>query len=133
MLLMKLESGRSMTDYQPHRWCVIRIPGERETVYKVFASWSGSYTGSDSWKLNSGITEARLVEGVWEFTGTSGSVYRCRPNSYGTNAYGRGVLDNMITRLETATGIVIEILDEHTDWATLDYDPLQQWIKQGLQ
>lgn len=121
-----------MSEYTPDRWCVIRIPGAREIIYKVFASWSGSYTGSDSWKLNSGITEARLVEGVWEFAGTSGSVYRCRPLSYGANAYGRGVLDDMITRTEKATGVVIEIMDEHTDWSTLDYDPLQQWMRKGL-
>ena len=120
-----------MSEYTPDRWCVIRIPGPKETVYKVFASWSGSYTGGDSWKLNSGITQARLVEGVWEFEGTSGSVYRCRQGSYGANAYGAGVLDDMIRRTHEGTGIDIEILDEHTNWAGLDYDPLQQWIRQG--
>jgi len=120
-----------MSEYIPDRWCVIRIPGPKQTVYKVFASWSGSYTGSDSWKLNSGITQAVLVDGAWEFEGTSGSVYRCRPNSYGANAYGRAVLDDLITRTHEGTGIDIDILDEHTNWASLDYDPLQQWIRQG--
>jgi hypothetical protein len=120
-----------MSEYTPDRWCVIRIPGAKETVYKVFASWSGSYTGSDSWKLNSGITQATLVDCVWEFEGYSGSVYRCRVGSYGTNAYGRAVLDDLITRTYEGTGIDIEILDEHTNWASLDYDPLQQWIRQG--
>ena len=120
-----------MSEYTPDRWCVIRIPGPKETVYKVFASWSGSYTGGDSWKLNSGITQARLVEGVWEFEGSSGSVYRCRQGSYGANAYGAGVLDDMIRRTHEGTGIDIEILDEHTNWAGLDYDLLQQWIRQG--
>ena len=120
-----------MSEYMPDRWCVIRIPGPKETVYKVFASWSGSYTGGDSWKLNSGITQARLVEGVWEFEGSSGSVYRCRQGSYGANAYGAGVLDDMIRRTHEGTGIDIDILDEDTNWAGLDYDPLQQWIRQG--
>ena len=120
-----------MSEYTPDRWCVIRIPGPKETVYKVFASWSGSYTGGDSWKLNSGITQARLVEGVWEFEGSSGSVYRCRQGSYGANAYGAGVLDDMIRRTHEGTGIDIDILDEDTDWAGLDYDLLQQWIRQG--
>ena len=120
-----------MSEYTPDRWCVIRIPGEREIIYKVFASWSGSYTGGDSWQLNSGITQATLVDDAWEFEGTSGSVYRCRQGSYGANAYGAGVLDDMIRRTHEGTGIDIEILDEHTDWASLDYDPLQQWIRQG--
>jgi hypothetical protein len=58
-------------------------------------------------------------------------VYRCREGSYGANAYGRAVLDDMIRRTHEGTGIDIEILDEHTNWASLDYDPLQQWIRQG--
>jgi hypothetical protein len=120
-----------MSEYTPDRWCVIRIPDPKETIYKVFASWSGSYAGSDSWKLNSGITQATLVNGAWEFEGSSGSVYKCRVGSYGANAYGRAVLDDMIRRTHEGVGIDIEILDEHTDWTTLDYDPLQQWIRQG--
>lgn len=120
-----------MSEYTPDRWCVIRIPGPKETVYKVFASWSGSYTWGDSWKLNSGITQAVLVDGAWEFEGTSGSVYKCRVGSYGANAYGAGVLNDMIRRTHEGTGIDIDILDEQTNWAHLDYDPLQQWIRQG--
>ena len=121
-----------MSEYTPDRWCVIRIPDPKETVYKVFASWSGSYTGGDSWKLNSGITQAVLVDGAWEFEGYSGSVYRCRVGSYGANAYGHAVLDDMIRRTHEGTGIDIEILSEDTDWTTLDYDPLQQWIRKGI-
>jgi hypothetical protein len=68
---------------------------------------------------------------VWEFEGSSGSVYRCRVGGYGANAYGRAVLDDMIRRTQEGVGIDIEILDSDTDWAGLDYDPLQQWIRQG--
>jgi hypothetical protein len=120
-----------MSEYTPDRWCVIRIPDPKETIYKVFASWSGGYAGSDSWKLNSGITQAVLVDGAWEFEGSSGSVYKCRVGGYGASAYGRAVLDDMITRTHEGLGIDIEILSEDTDWAHLDYDPLQQWIRQG--
>jgi hypothetical protein len=121
-----------MSEYTPDRWCVIRIPSPKETIYKVFASWGGGYGGSDSWKLNSGITQAVLVNGAWEFEGSSGSVYRCRAGAYGTNNYGHGVLDSMIRNAKTA-GTDIEILSEDTDWAHLDYDPLQQWIKKGIE
>jgi hypothetical protein len=121
-----------MSEYTPDRWCVVRIPGEREIIYKVFASWSGGYAGSDSWKLNSGITRATLVDDTWDFEGSSGSVYRCRVGSYGTNGYGAGVLDSMIRRGHEA-GVGIEILAEQTDWAHLDYDPLQQWIQRGIE
>ena len=121
-----------MSEYTPDRWCVIRIPSPKETIYKVFASWSGGYAGSDSWKLNSGITRAVLVDGAWEFEGSSGSVYQCRAGAYGTNNYGHGVLDSMIRNAKSA-GTDIEILSEDTDWAHLDYDPLQQWIKKGIE
>jgi hypothetical protein len=121
-----------MSEYTPDRWCVIRIPSPKETIYKVFASWGGGYGGSDSWKLNSGITQAVLVDGAWEFEGSSGSVYKCRVGSYGTNNYGHGVLDSMIRNAKSA-GMDIDILDEDTDWAHLDYDPLQQWIKKGIE
>ena len=121
-----------MSEYTPDRWCVIRIPDPKETIYKVFASWSGGYAGSDSWKLNSGITRAVLVDGAWEFEGSSGSVYQCREGAYGTNNYGHGVLDSMIRDAKSA-GMDIDILDEDTDWAHLDYDPLQQWIKKGIE
>ena len=42
------------------------------------------------------------------------------------------LLDDMIRRTQEGTGMVIDILDENTDWARLDYDPLQQWIQKGL-
>ena len=122
-----------MSEYTPDRWCVIRIPDPKETLYKVFASWGGGYGGSDSWKLNSGITQAVLVDGAWEFEGYSGSVYRCGVGSYGTNSYGHSVLMDMIRRTHEGTGIDIEILSEDTDWAHLDYDPLQQWIRKGIE
>jgi hypothetical protein len=122
-----------MSEYTPDRWCVIRIPDPKETIYKVFASWGGGYGGSDSWKLNSGITQAVLVDGAWEFEGYSGSVYRCGVGSYGTNSYGHSVLMDMIRRTHEGTGIDIEILSEDTDWAHLDYDPLQQWIRKGIE
>ena len=121
-----------MTEYVPDRWCVISIPSNRETVYKVFASWSGGYIGGDSWKLNSGIVRADLIDGCWHFQGSSGSVYVCGCNSYGTNGYGAGVLDSIIARAADQ-GYEITVLPSHTDWASLDYDPLQQWIKQGLE
>ena len=121
-----------MSEYTPDRWCVIRIPSPKETIYKVFASWSGGYAGSDSWKLNSGITQAVSVDGAWEFEGSSGSVYKCRVGGYGTNNYGHGVLDSMIRDAKSA-GMDIEILSEDTDWAHLDYDPLQQWIQKGIE
>ena len=121
-----------MSDYTPDRWMVLSIQTEREVIYTVFASWSsGGMMGTDSWKLNSGITRAVLSDNYWEFDGSSGSVYRCHKDYYGTNGYGQAVLNNLLSQARTQ-GIKIEILDRDTDWASLPYDPLAQWIASGV-
>jgi hypothetical protein len=121
-----------MSDYTPDRWTVIRIQATGQTIYKVFASWSGGYTGSDSWKLNSGIVRATLVEDRWEFDGSSGSVYSCHKDGYGTNGYGGHVLNGLLEKAEKQ-GIEIDVLSKDTDWATLNYDPLAQWVQTGVE
>jgi hypothetical protein len=121
-----------MSDYRPDRWTVLRIHATGQIIYKVFASWSGGYAGSDSWKLNSGIVRATLVEDSWEFDGSSGSVYSCHKDGYGTNGYGGHVLHGLLEKAEKQ-GIQIDVLSKGTDWAALNYDPLAQWVENGVQ
>ena len=120
-----------MSDYTPDRWLVVRITTPKERLYKVFATWSGGYTGSDSWKMNSGITQATLVNDHWEFAGYSGSVYLCHRDGYGTNGYGGNVLQNFIDKMPSQ-GATMEVMPESIDWATLDYDALQQFVADGV-
>jgi hypothetical protein len=120
-----------MSDYTPDRWTILRIHATGQIIYKVFASWSGGgLMGSDSWKLNSGITRATLVADHWEFDGSSGSVYSCHKDAYGTNGYGQAVLNNLLTQAKEQN-IRIDVLDRDTDWAALNYDPLAQWVESG--
>jgi len=120
-----------MSTYYPDRWTILRIHTTGQTIYKVFASWSGGYAGSDRWKLNSGITRATLVNDRWEFDGSSGSVYSCHQDAYGTNGYGGMVLTNLISHAETQ-GIQMDVLPSETNWATMNYDPLAQWVESGV-
>ena len=120
-----------MSDYTPDRWVVVKIVTPKERLYKVFASWSGGYGGSDSWKMNSGITRASLVDDRWEFDGYSGSVYSCHKESYGVSGYNGNVLQNFINKA-TEIDAVIEIMPGDTNWSNLDYDPLQQFITDGV-
>ena len=109
-----------MTTYDPDKWLVVKITNkENNSHYRVFACWYGGYLGSDSWKLNSGITEVTLVDDFYEFAGTSGSVYRCHIAAYGASGYGRGVLNNLI---ETSKKLTIEILPEKTEFLKLEYN-----------
>jgi hypothetical protein len=120
-----------MSEYAPDRWVVVKIVTPKERLYKVFACWSGGYAGSDSWQMNSGITQANLVDNRWEFKGYSGSVYSCHTQAYGTNGYGSNVLQNFIDKMP-GQGATMEIMPRDTDWAGLDYDALQQFITNGV-
>lgn len=111
-----------MSDYHPDRWLVVKITGAEENpLYKVFACWYGGYAGSDSWKLNSGITEALMENDVYSFEGSSGSVYYCHKDCYGTNFYGNSVLNRMIEKAKD-DGITMEILPEQTNWLEITYE-----------
>ena len=121
-----------MSDYTPDRWMILGIQTPKEIIYKVFAAWSGGYTGGDSWKLNSGITRATFADPYWEFDGSSGSVYRCHQDYYGTNGYGQAVLNNLLRQAESQ-GIKINVMDRETAWSNLQYEPLAQWVEKGVQ
>jgi hypothetical protein len=111
-----------VSEYIPDKWVVVKITGgEQPPIYKVFACWYGGYAGSDSWKLNSGITKATLEGFVYSFEGSSGSVYQCHKDIYGTNMYGHGVLSNMIEQAKKR-GVDIEILPEETNWLEIVYE-----------
>ena len=120
-----------MSDYTPDRWTVIRIQATGQIIYKVFASWSGGFAGSDSWKINSGIVRAAFADPYWKFDGSSGSVYSCHKDSYGTNGYGGYVLNNLIDQAKKQD-MQIDVLTEATDWSQLEYDPLAQWVESGV-
>ena len=119
-----------MSDYRPDRWVIVKIVTATECLYKVFASWGAGYGGSDSWKMNSGITHARLVDDRWEFAGYSGSVYSCHREGYGTNGYGGSVLQGFINQMP-GQGATMEIMPGATDWARVPYDALQQFVAEG--
>ena len=119
-----------MSDYSPDRWVIVKIVTATECLYKVFATWGSGYGGSDSWKMNSGITQATLVDDRWEFAGYSGSVYSCHTQAYGTNGYGGAVLQNFIDQMPSQ-GARMEVMPGDTNWARVPYDALQQFVAEG--
>jgi hypothetical protein len=82
-----------MSQYTPDRWVVLEFNHpERGVFRKLFAGWYGGWAGSDSWKLNSGITAVRIEDGIYEFDGYSGSTYRCHSSGHGMSGYMAQVL-----------------------------------------
>ena len=107
-------------EYFPDRWIMVRLTSDKGIHHRIFASWSGGYLTADSWKLNSGVTNIAETEDSYSFEGSSGSIYHCRKNSYGSTGYGAGVLDNLITR-SLEHGVVIEPIPEETDFTSIVY------------
>ena len=103
--------------YTPDLWVVVKLNGERPH-YRVFGSWYGGYSGSDRWRMNSGITAVESDDGCYKFTGSTGSVYVCGRRSYGTSGYGGSVLNTLIN---DHPELDIEILDVSTDFMNLEY------------
>jgi len=107
-------------EYCPDRWMLLRFSKDQVVFYKVFATWAGGYLGSDSWQLNSGVTQLKETRTHYLFEGSSGSVYKCGKKSYGSTSYGFGVLGDLITKA-LKQGTVIDALPDDTDFTSLVY------------
>ena len=106
----------------PDKWLGLKISGDDgSTCYRIFASWYGGYLSGDSWRMNSGVVKASLIDDLYSFEGSSGSIYLCRKNNYGAGGYAWGVLNDMIDKA-TEINVKVEIMPEDTDWLSLDYD-----------
>ena len=117
--------------YSPDRWVMVEITelnddedkplylALRKPIYKVFACWSGGYVGSDSWRMNSSVVKVEEFETHYDFSGYSGSVYECGKKSYGLNAYGEGILYEMMLR--SAKTHKMQIMPSDTNWLELNW------------
>lgn len=101
-----------MNEYTPDVWVVLEFdaPELEQPVRKVFAGWYGGFAGSNSWKLNSGITEVRKTEDWYEFDGYSGSTYRCHANNYHMSSLMQGVLSKWLKQADERGDVQIRIL-----------------------
>lgn len=101
-----------MSEYTPDRWVIVEINSpEHGTVRKVLGSWYGGYTGSDSWRLNSGIEKIVEHDTYYDVYGYSGSIYKCNKCAIGMNAYASRVYANLKKELEESKKGTIEIVE----------------------
>ena len=100
-----------MSAYTPDVWVVLEFTTPAETFRKVFAGWYGGFAGSNSWKLNSGITTTRKVDEWFEFDGYSGSTYRCHPNNYHMSGLMQGVYTAWMKQADERGDVKIRILE----------------------
>ena len=100
----------------PDKWIVVKI-GDKQPIFKVFATWYGGYTDGDSWKMNSGIVRTEVDGNYINFYGYSGSCYKCNKNNYGTSMYSQNIINRLIENFKK--DVSITILQEETDWENL--------------
>jgi len=107
-----------MTEYTPDAWVVLRMTHKDGVVYKVLGSWAGSYLGGDSWRLNSGIVKAEYNSDrdMWQFYGSSGSVYNCMPETYGLRMGSYHIYQTMVATYPNQ----IKLLEEQ-NWTEMDW------------
>lgn len=89
-----------MNYYEPDGWTFLKIQvdGCNPTI-KVFASWSGSYTGGDSWRINSGCVSIEEDDNKYIVHGYSGSEYVLSKKSNYITSYNKEILEDMIAEL----------------------------------
>lgn len=84
-----------MSQYTPDSWVVVELGAPATRHRRVLASWSGGFSGSDSWRLSSGITDIEEDGEVLKIVNHSGSVYYCHKSSQKLTNMTAGVLQNL--------------------------------------
>ena len=92
--------------YTPDKWVVLEITNKDKKIRKVLASFYGGYLSGDSWKLNSGIESTVETDEYYDFTGYSGSTYRCYKNAEGMSGYTAGVYSHLQKKATENNGSV---------------------------
>jgi len=101
-----------MNNYQPDVWVVLRLRGAAVPdgeIFKLLSGWYGGYAGSDSWRLNSGITRVSAQEDHFLVEGHSGSVYRCVQDSERTSLLTQSIYLDLCDRARDQ-GVTVEIV-----------------------
>lgn len=104
-----------MSYYTPDYWVLIELSGPKiaTPVKKVLAGWQGGWTGSDSWRLSSGVISVETTEAAWLFKNTSGSVYFCGKNNQRFNMMTRGIF-NEFQGMESS-GVTVKLISYGVD------------------
>jgi hypothetical protein len=99
-------------DYAPDVWVIVEIAGNKvknSPYHRVLAGWYGGYAGSDSWKMNSGITQI-VDKGNWyEIHGDSGSIYNCGKSAERMSSYTASIFQGYAA--DNCDDIALKIVD----------------------
>jgi hypothetical protein len=98
-----------VSEYFPDKWVIVElIQDDGSKELKVLASWYGGFTGSNSWKLSSGITNTEIDESGYEFLNYSGSKYFCHKNTYGMSGYTSMIYSEFVNKIGDRIRVLTE-------------------------
>lgn len=94
-----------MTTYNPDLWVIVELTSAQGVHERVLASWYGSFTTGDSWKLSSGIEGVSLDEdGAYVLPQTSGSTYIVRKGNQGISTFTSSILASLQKAADESNG-----------------------------
>lgn len=112
-----------MSTYRPDRWVVLKIESKQHgVIHKVLGSWYGGFAKGDEWRMNSGIARVTQDGLVFEFHGSSGSIYECHTDCYGMSSYTSRVLEQFQEEAQKQDGVSITVLPEATKFMEIHYE-----------
>lgn len=98
--------------YTPDNWRIIRIEYPNQFLgHRIMCSWYGGYTGSDRWKLSSGIQKVEEYDEYYVLSNRSGSTYRLFKDCEGWSGYGKAIFENLIAETPSVILTPVSIED----------------------
>ena len=92
--------------YNPDHWIIIRIDSkEHSSVYKVLATWTGSYLWGSSWKISSGVEGIEDKNDHWRLPQSSGSVYNLKKGNETIDSLASSILHRYQRDAEESNGL----------------------------
>jgi len=106
-----------MSIYTPDRWVIVKLSGDTvgQPYYRVLGGWFGGYLGSDSWRMNSGITKITKTDYGYEIFGESGSSYQCHTATERLSNYTASIFGSLKQQaIDSGKDIKLEIVNIDT-------------------
>jgi hypothetical protein len=99
-----------MSDYVPDNFVILKLVNKGEVIYKVLAGWFGGFAGSNSWRINSGITKFEKEDDVYFFHGHTGSTYICHETKERMSMLMSSTLASFVEQAKDVAGVSVEVI-----------------------
>jgi len=97
-----------MSEYVPDNFVILKLVNKGEVLYKVLGGWFGGFAGSNSWRVNSGITKFDKEDDVYFFHGHTGSTYICHEAKERMSMLMGSTLTSIREQVKDLEGITVE-------------------------